>query len=224
MNFVPVALWGGVVGLDAASFPQIMVSRPLVAATVTGLLAGRPVDGFILGVILEAFALLVLPVGAARYPEAGTGAVAATGAYLFAAPPEPDAALLLGAVAFALAWERVGGLSVHAQRRLNERLVAGWNASRRRADLELERRHLSAMALDYLRGAAVSASGAWLGAGALRWLAPRWDLDAVAPIGVLVIATAAVIGAVLQLFGGWAERRLAFLLGLLCGLTLLLFR
>jgi len=43
-------------------------------------------------------------------------------------------------------------------------------------------------------------------------------------VGILVVATAAVVGAVLQLFGGWAERRLAFLLGILCGLTLLMFR
>ena len=132
--------------------------------------------------------------------------------------------MLLAAAAFALAWERVGGLSVHAQRRINERLVLGWSESRRRPDLELERRHLSAMTLDYLRGAAVAASGAWLGALALRWLAPRWDLDAVSPVGVLVVATAAVLGAVLQLFGGWGERRLAFLLGILCGCTLLLLR
>src|SRR5690606_8090213 len=100
MNVLPVALWGGMVGLDAASFPQVMISRPLVAATVTGLLAGRPADGLLLGVILEAFALLILPVGAARYPESGTGAVAAAGAYLAAAPPELDAAPLLSAVVF----------------------------------------------------------------------------------------------------------------------------
>lgn len=224
MNLLPVALWGGMVGLDAASFPQVMISRPLVAATVTGLLAGRPADGLLLGVILEAFALLILPVGAARYPESGTGAVAAAGAYLAAAPPELDAALLLAAVVFGLAWERIGGLSVHAQRRLNERLVLGWSESRRRPDLELERRHLSAMALDYLRGALVAATGAWLGTLALRWLAPRWDLGAVSPAGVLIVATAAVIGALLQLFGGWSERRLAFVLGILCGFTLLLLR
>jgi len=224
MNLIPVVLWGGMVGLDAASFPQVMISRPLVAATVTGLLAGRPADGLLLGVVLEVFALLILPVGAARYPEAGTGAVAASGAYLAAAPPELDAALLLTAAVFGLGWERIGGLSVHAQRRVNERLVLGWSESRRRPDLELERRHLSAMALDYLRGALVAAAGAWLGALALRWLAPRWDLDAVSPAGVLVVATAAIIGALLQLFGGWGERRLAFLLGILCGLTLLLLR
>src|SRR5690606_16084795 len=99
-----------------------------------------------------------------------------------------------------------------------------WSESRRRPDRELERRHLSAMTLDYLRGAVVAASGAWLGALALRWLAPRWDLDAVSPVGVLVVASAAVLGAVLQLFGGWGERRLAFLLGILCGFTLLLLR
>src|SRR5690606_8345011 len=95
---------------------------------------------------------------------------------------------------------------------------------RRRADLELERRHLAAMAIDYVRGALLAAGGAWIGAHALRLLAPHWVLDAVSPLGILVVATTAVIGAQLQFFGGWSERRLAFLLGVLCGFTLLFLR
>ncbi|HEY8468064.1 MAG TPA: PTS sugar transporter subunit IIC [Longimicrobiales bacterium] len=224
MTLLPVALWGGLVGLDAASFPQIMISRPLVAATVTGLIAGRPADGLALGIVLEAFALLTLPVGAARYPESGTAAVAAAAAYLAAAPAGIEPALVLAAVVFALAWERVGGASVHLQRRLNERLVAGWTASRRRPDREIERRHLLAMVLDYLRGAAIAAGGAWIGALCLQWIGPRWGFGAGSPVGVLIVATAAVIAALLHLFGGWSQRRLAFLLGVLCGCTLLLFR
>ncbi|HEX7090497.1 MAG TPA: PTS sugar transporter subunit IIC [Longimicrobiales bacterium] len=224
MSLLPVALWGGLVGLDAASFPQVMISRPLVAATVAGLIAGRPADGLVLGIVLEAFALLTLPVGAARYPESGTAAVAATAAYLAAAPAGVEPALLLAAVVFALAWERVGGGSVHLQRRVNERLIVGWTGSRRRPDRELERRHLVAMGLDYLRGAAISAGGAWIGALGLQWIGPRWGFGTVPPVGLLIVATAAVIAALFHLFGGWSQRRLAFLLGVLCGCTLLLFR
>jgi PTS system mannose-specific IIC component len=224
MSLVPVALWGGLVGLDAASFPQVMISRPLVAATITALIAGRPADGLVLGIVLEAFALLTLPVGAARYPESGTAAVAAAAAYLAAAPARVEPALLLAAVVFALAWERVGGASVHLQRRVNERLVVGWTESRRRPDRELERRHLLAMGLDYLRGAAISAGGAWIGALGLQWIGPLWGFDAVSPVGLLTVATAAVIAALLHFFGGWSQRRLAFLLGILCGCTFLLFR
>ena len=68
MSWLAVALWGGAVGLDATSFPQVMISRPIVAAAVTGLLLGEPLAGIGVGVILELFALVILPIGAARYP------------------------------------------------------------------------------------------------------------------------------------------------------------
>ena len=38
---LPFVLLGGICGLDVVSFPQAMISRPIVAATVAGALAGR---------------------------------------------------------------------------------------------------------------------------------------------------------------------------------------
>ena len=81
-----IALIGGMVGLDATSFPQAMISRPLVAASLTGMLLGHPVAGIALGAVLETFALVVLPVGAARYPETGTAAVSAAAAFSLLTP------------------------------------------------------------------------------------------------------------------------------------------
>src|SRR5205807_2572076 len=46
-------VWGRLVGVDLVSLPQIMISRPLVAGTVAGLLAGDPVSGVIVGATLE---------------------------------------------------------------------------------------------------------------------------------------------------------------------------
>jgi len=66
-----------VVGLDLVSVGQIMISRPLVAATVGGLILGDPVSGATIGILLELFALEVLPVGASRYPDYGPASVAA---------------------------------------------------------------------------------------------------------------------------------------------------
>ena len=80
MNWLGVMVLGGIAGVDATSVAQTMISRPFIAATLTGLLVGRPEEGALLGAILELFALVILPVGAARYPEAGTAAVAATAA------------------------------------------------------------------------------------------------------------------------------------------------
>ena len=39
-DLIPFVALGALVGLDVVSFPQMMISRPLVAATVAGALAG----------------------------------------------------------------------------------------------------------------------------------------------------------------------------------------
>jgi len=72
-------VWGTVVGLDLATVAQVMVARPLVAGVVAGWIAGDVQTGLVVGVVLELFALEVLPFGAARYPDYGIGSVAAVG-------------------------------------------------------------------------------------------------------------------------------------------------
>jgi len=39
-SIVPIAILGGVIGLDVVSFPQAMISRPIVAATLGGAFVG----------------------------------------------------------------------------------------------------------------------------------------------------------------------------------------
>ena len=69
--YLLLVAWGGLVAVDGTSCGQFMISRPFAAATVAGLLAGDALMGATAGVVLEAFHLAVLPVGAARYPEGG---------------------------------------------------------------------------------------------------------------------------------------------------------
>lgn len=76
-TLVALLVWGTVVGVDLVTFPQGLLSRPLVAGTGAGLIVGDPVAGVAVGAVLELFALDVLPVGAARYPDYGPGVVAA---------------------------------------------------------------------------------------------------------------------------------------------------
>lgn len=225
MNWLAVGLLGGAVGMDATSFPQSMISRPVVSASLTGWLLGHPVEGVILGMVLEAFALVILPIGAARHPEAGTAAVAATAAYTGAVDPTAgaNAVLLLLAVVFALAWEWVAAFSVTGLRKFNGRLVR-LPAGATRLDRAITRRHLLGLALDFGRGTGVVLLGAFVGMLALAWLAPRMALPAGMGFGVLAAAGAAMIAALLPLFGGWSGRRLIFLLGVLCGSALLVLR
>ena len=77
INLLPLALLAAVMGLDVVSFPQAMFSRPLVAASLGGAIAGRVEDGLLVGVLLELIALEMLPVGASRYPEWGSASVVA---------------------------------------------------------------------------------------------------------------------------------------------------
>src|SRR5687767_15880923 len=121
MSWISLALVGGVVGLDATSFPQAMLSRPLIAATLAGWVFGRPGAGLLIGALIELFSLVILPFGAARYPESGTAAAAAAAAYAATDPTGPTEPLLLLAVVFALAWEHVAGASVIFVRRVKDR-------------------------------------------------------------------------------------------------------
>ena len=74
-ELLPLSLLGGILGLDVVCFPQMMISRPLVGATVAGAFVGDAITGLIVGVILELIALATLPFGASRYPEWGSAAV-----------------------------------------------------------------------------------------------------------------------------------------------------
>ena len=108
-TLVLLLIWGTIVGLDLVSGPQALLSRPVVAGTVAGLIAGDVQSGLRVGVLLELFALDVLPVGAARYPDYGPGTVA--GAAFVAATG--DWVLSLGlAVAIAVAAGLLGDWSL----------------------------------------------------------------------------------------------------------------
>jgi mannose/fructose/N-acetylgalactosamine-specific phosphotransferase system component IIC len=223
MNWLSIGLLGGVAGVDATSLAQTMVSRPFIAATLTGVLAGRPEEGAILGAMLELFALVILPVGAARYPESGTAAVAATAAYMGSTALMSPAVMLI-AVLFALVWERIAGWSVILDRRFNEQFVALAPLSGPNPDRELERRHLTAITVDFIRAFAITAAGATVGTLALRSVAQLWSMNAVIAPAILSIGLSCMAGAALPLFGGVRARKVALLVGIVCGSLVLLLR
>jgi len=72
-----LALLGGLLALESTSVGQLMLSRPLVAGTLTGWVMGSAAAGFAVGTILEVYLLVSLPVGASRYPEGGLATVIA---------------------------------------------------------------------------------------------------------------------------------------------------
>ena len=120
LDLLPVALLGGLLGLDVVSFPQAMLSRPLVAATLAGAFVGHPIEGLIAGVVLELIALETLPFGASRYPEWGSASV--VGGSIFADFGACAAGALAVAVLGALATAWIGGWTMVVLRRDNATL------------------------------------------------------------------------------------------------------
>lgn len=111
--------WGTIVGVDLVSFPQALLSRPLIAGAGTGLLLGEPSVGLQVGLVLELFALDVLPVGAARYPDYGPASV---GAVTIAAAGPVHLTLGL-ATLFGLVVAVLGGYSLQWLRAANGRAI-----------------------------------------------------------------------------------------------------
>jgi PTS system mannose-specific IIC component len=116
---LPLLLWGTLVGLDLVSVPQAMISRPLVAGTVAGALAGDVEAGLRIGVLFELFALDVLPVGAARYPDYGPATVSAV-ALGVGTPWQLGLGISTG---FGLVLAVLGGWSLLIVRRWNARAI-----------------------------------------------------------------------------------------------------
>jgi PTS system mannose-specific IIC component len=119
LEILPYAVLGGVLGLDVVSFPQAMLSRPIVAATVAGAFAGSALQGLLLGALVELFALEMLAVGASRYPEWGSASVVGGGLFAAAAADQPAAPTLAAALATTLIVAWIGGWSMYGLRRLN---------------------------------------------------------------------------------------------------------
>ncbi len=143
---------GAVVGLDSASWPQAMWSRPIVAATTGGFLFGNPGAGFLVGLWLELIMSRHPPFGAARYPETGPAALTAGAALALADPSSWSALLASVLVGWMIGW--IGMYSLVATRRVNARLVADPSKFGGRPSA-VARAHLVCVGVDALRAAAI---------------------------------------------------------------------
>lgn len=192
-------LLGGWVAVDGTAFGQFMISRPLVAATLAGWICGDPLAGVEIGVVLEAFHLSVLPVGAARYPEGGPPAVVA-GAVFAAEGAAPGA--LLTSLVFALAWEWVAGATIRSMRSTNVRILGIHSPA---GSDSLQVRHLLAVALDFGRGVLLVGIGLAIAMAMLGLVRGGWPIAADttrAYVGALLVGLLATTA---RIFGGRAR-------------------
>lgn len=223
-SLLPLTLLGALLGLDTVSFPQAMLSRPLVAATLGGAIAGSPLSGLLMGAALELIALETLPFGASRYPE--WGSASAVGGALFAsAPGHPPGAMTLAIVA-ALATAWIGGWTMVKLRQRN----AVWAGQSQRALDAGARGAVIGLQLKGLTGDL--ARGALLTLAAVAAFAPLteasialWTVDARVSGAITIgVATSVALGAAWKLFHGSMPARWLFLAGLGAGFTFLAAR
>jgi mannose/fructose/N-acetylgalactosamine-specific phosphotransferase system component IIC len=214
-TFLLLSVLGGLVAVDGTSFGQFMVSRPFVAATLAGWIVGAPLEGAAIGVVLEAFHLTVLPVGAARYPEGGPAAVAGGAAY--ALSDHTPSGLLLSVLAVLLL-EWIGGESVRLMRHGNVRLISD-NHGRLSSARGLERRHLAAIGVDFLRGMLLFCLGALLLFVTHRFIAPFWGLGEDVPRLLIAALVPGLLASAVRIVGWRAWFAAAGAIG---GVTLLL--
>ncbi|MFN8572799.1 MAG: PTS sugar transporter subunit IIC [Gemmatimonadaceae bacterium] len=227
MSAVGMAMFsvmGGILGLDTVSFPQAMLSRPIVSATLGGAAMGAPAAGLLAGATLELYALETLPFGASRYPEWGSSS--AVGGALFAMQSPGTTGALILSVTMTLALAYVGGWSMVQLRRLN----ASWARRRHEAVARGSRRvviglQLYGLTADLLRGIALTALGLAVGIPAQRAVLDTLQGNAALSRAVVVAAaTSVALGAVWKIFHAVPHARWLFAVGLAIGVGLAVSR
>jgi PTS system mannose-specific IIC component len=224
-DLLPLAMLGAVLGLDVVCFPQAMISRPIVAATVAGAFVGRPLQGLGAGVVLELIALETLPFGASRYPEWGSASVVGGALYASSYPSAGPGALSVAVLgALATAW--LGGESMVWLRRLNARWArARLDAVERGSGRTVMGLQVAGLTADLVRGALMTVVALAIlrpvAHGALTHWGARADVSRAFVVGVAATVAA---GAAWKIFHSTRGARWYFVGGLAVGFALLAVR
>jgi mannose/fructose/N-acetylgalactosamine-specific phosphotransferase system component IIC len=220
---LPLVLLGALLGLDVVSFPQAMLSRPIVGTTLAGALAGAPMAGLLCGAMLECIALETLPVGASRYPEWGSASViaGATAARL----SDHDGGLLIATIA-GLVFGWIGGSTMIWHRKL----IASWARPRLPALSQgafgtVRALQLFGMTADIGRASLLTTTGLATTALVGQLVAGQWGESGVMTNALVVgVAGAVSAFAAWKVFHGFEWARWAVALGLLAGVIIVLAR
>ncbi len=224
ISLIPVALLGGLIGLDFVSFPQAMISRPIVAATIGGAFVGNGTAGILIGAVLELIALDTLPFGASRYPEWGSASV--VGGALFAAEAGQSFGALPASVLAALLTASVSGWSM-----VVHRVAIGRRLGRYRDRLEEGSRtvllslHLWSMTMDLIRGTIVTFLALLVLRPIVDAIVVIWAVNPATSRAVVVAVGGTVAaGALWKIFHAVRHALWLFLAGLVVSLAFLVSR
>lgn len=146
-SFTPYLLGAAMavlLGLDRTAVLQIMISRPLVAGPLVGLLLGDPLTGLTVGLLLELLWLCRMPVGASIPHDDTQVAVGATTlAIALSGTVGRGVGLTLCALLVALPLGKIGQVVERTVRSRNQRLPAAAQRALHHGELPaIERLHL----------------------------------------------------------------------------------
>jgi PTS system mannose-specific IIC component len=221
LELLPIVLLGAICGLDVVSFPQAMISRPIVASTLGGGILGNAAGGLLVGAVLELIALETLPFGSSRYPEWGSAGV--VGGAIMGMTTAHAAGSLPVAVFGALVTAYMSGSSMVVHRRVIAR-----NAHRNKRALEagsgraVRSLQLQGLTMDLVRGGIVT----FIAIAVLRPLSGAlvaiWRSSPVySPAVVLTLATIVAASALYKIFHGIPKAAILFGIGLIGGIGML---
>jgi mannose/fructose/N-acetylgalactosamine-specific phosphotransferase system component IIC len=222
IDVLPIALLGAFLGMDVVTFPQAMISRPIVAATAAGAFIGNAPAGIVMGIVLELLALEMLPFGASRYPEWGSASV--VGGALYASQQgDPPGALMVALLA-ALATALLSGKSMVWLRRLNAS-----RATQQRAKLErgsasaVTSLQLFGLTCDLARGFLVTLVAMLVFTALTGPILETWGLDGrLSRAAVVAMCAAVSAGAIWKIFHSVPRARILFVSGLVIGAAILI--
>ncbi len=175
LKVIVISFAGAFLCLDRVVL-QVMLSRPIVAAPVIGLLLGDPYTGLIAGAFIELIWIDRLPIGAYIPPNDTMAAILITASSI-------ESARILGDISqglIALSVLIFIPLGVLAQRmelwvsQGNEKLTREALDDAARGDIRgINRKHLSAILKNYILSALFILVALPLGIAAITWLYPR---------------------------------------------------
>jgi PTS system mannose-specific IIC component len=191
-------------GLDRVALVQIMISRPLVAGPLTGLVLGNPLVGLEVGMLLELLWLGRMPVGAAIPPDDTQVTVGAT-VLAFSMGQMLDLTgmpMVILAVLVAIPLGKFGQIFDRLARHVNDRLAAsGLQALSNGDTIGLERRHLMGLVSFALASLATACVIVLVGSVILLYTAPHL-IGAVREAGLslqyslIMVGAAALLGTI----------------------------
>lgn len=191
-------------GLDRVALVQIMISRPLVAGPLTGLVLGNPLIGLEVGMLLELLWLGRMPVGAAIPPDDTQVTVGAT-VLAFSMGQMLDLTgmpMVILAVLVAIPLGKFGQIFDRLARHVNDRLAAsGLQALSNGDTIGLERRHLMGLVSFALASLATACVIVLVGSVILLYTAPHL-IGAVREAGLslqyslIMVGAAALLGTI----------------------------